>query len=168
MPSWQAWVPIYRTHIVRSSSLYGIEPVRIASVIMQESAGDSRAYRFEPGYWRRYLADKKEWASPHAASNVLWQMRVAASYGLMQLMYPTAVWLCDGQQFEPEELFEPGFNIDLGCKLLKLHLDQGKTWAQALAAYNTGRPNEHATVYDDEVQAKERLLRSQGAFQITG
>ncbi|HET6495480.1 MAG TPA: transglycosylase SLT domain-containing protein, partial [Thermoleophilia bacterium] len=141
MPEWTSWVPVYKRDILRAAGEYSIEPVKLAAVVMQESAGDARAYRYEPAYWDRYLADKPEYGPPAEGEGALhlWKRRVSASYGLCQLMYPTAVWLMGGAQFAPEELFEPGLSLDLGARLLRLHLDKGRTWRQSLAAYNTGR-----------------------------
>lgn len=167
MPEWTSWVPLYRSHIERAAELNQLQPVQLAAVVMQESAGDVRAHRYEPGYWDRYLAGKPDWAPPPnsgAGAAELWERRVSASYGLCQLMYPTAVWILGGTPFEPEELFEPGFNCDLGAKLLRMHLVKGLTWRQALAAYNTGRGRDDLTQYDDHVLAKEQLLRHAGAF----
>jgi hypothetical protein len=179
--AWRAWLPIYREHIVRAAVEHGIEPVRLAAVVWQESNGGLRLvpgegmifhprflYRYEPAYWRRYLEGKPAWAPPAGAESgpalEAWKRRVSASYGLCQLMYPTAVWLLKGERFEPEELLEPGLSCELGARLLASHLAAGATWREALAAYNTGRARPELTDYDDFVLEKERALRAAGAF----
>jgi soluble lytic murein transglycosylase len=62
--------------------------------------------------------------------------------GIMQLMPETAQWIAQQMEIEYQEkyLFEPDFNIRLGCWYLAhlLHEFQGNL-PTALAAYNSGR-----------------------------
>jgi len=111
----------------------------VAAVVMTESSFDEHAYRYEPGFWRRYLKNNPRW-------NAWEPERVSASYGLMQIMYTTAVDL--GYSGDPEGLYDPVMNLRWGCRCLKSLLN----WAHgdvnsALAAYNGGkRGNEPGTV----------------------
>jgi soluble lytic murein transglycosylase-like protein len=75
----------------------------------------ARAYRYEPAYWERYLKDDPRYATRDPRE-------VSASYGLCQLMYPTAVSLGFGGL--AEELYNPAINIDLGGRYLRLLLDE--------------------------------------------
>lgn len=109
---------------------FGVDPLLIEAVIQQESGGKADAFRFEPGFYLRYLEKDPKFKGQDPR-------RISSSYGLMQLMYTTALEL--GFQGEPEELFDVGLNINLGTKLLakllkKFDGDVEKT----LAAYNGG------------------------------
>lgn len=184
---WQGWLPLWRSHIERAAAEHAIEPVKLAAVVWQESNGGVRLlpgdglvyhprflYRYEPRYWDRYCGPTSkswpEYAPPKGCEGgpllETWKRRIAASYGLCQIMYPTAVWLlgAGAEPFEPEELLDPGWSCELGARLLRLHLRQGLSWRDALAAYNTGRRDHERTQYDDQVIAKEEALRSAGAF----
>lgn len=107
----------------------------VMAIIEQESGGakptQELAFRHEPGFWRRYLR-----------ANPLYRdadpLRVSSSYGLMQIMYTTAVEM--GFTGEPEELVSPRVNIDWGTAYFASCL----RWAngnveKALSAYNGGR-----------------------------
>ena len=64
------------------------------------------------------------------------QLRVSASYGLMQLMYPTTVRL--GYSNSPEGLYNVGLNIKYGTKHLRGRYDVYKNWDKAIRSYNAG------------------------------
>ena len=93
---------------------YHLSKLFIKAVAICESALDERAYRFESGFWTKYLKDNPEWKDKEPAE-------VSASYGLMQLMYVVAWEL--GFKATPEDLYNPVYNIELGAKLLRKHLD---------------------------------------------
>lgn len=120
-----------------------LDPMLVMAVVLTESSGDPMAYRYEPAFWARYLADHPDYNQAHPKV-------VSASYGLMQLMYPTAKQ--EGFAGKPWELFDPVVNIEYGCR----HLRRQLAWADsfdlstrgqitdtelrsALAAYNGGR-----------------------------
>ena len=94
---------------------YGIKKLILKAVAVCESALDERAYRFEPGFWDKYLKNNPEWNKRDPAE-------VSASYGLMQLMYPTATNL--GFSGSGEDLYNPVYNIELGAKLLRRNLNR--------------------------------------------
>lgn len=71
-----------------------IEKLWLKAIAIVESNLDPKAYRFEPGFWERYLKNNPEWSDKDPK-------RVSASYGVMQLMYTTA-WLL-GFRGEPED-----------------------------------------------------------------
>lgn len=130
---------------------------------LQESSWKLKAYRYEPGYDRRYVSSKKgqaqwarhtawiksgptakEWFAAHPQRareqvpgrdwSFVAQTRIAASYGPCQLMYPTATAL--GHIGLPEALYEPS-SVRLGAKLMAFHyragLARGWTTKEALA-----------------------------------
>lgn len=125
---------------------YGIKKILLKAVATAESAMNQTAYRFEKGFWDKYLKDNPEWRDKD-------QSIVSASYGLFQLMYTTAWGL--GFRGTQEDLWNPVFNIELGAKLLRQLIDKVRTkqaWTGnrlwdieiALACYNggtTGNPS---------------------------
>jgi soluble lytic murein transglycosylase-like protein len=121
----------FRDQIGSTASAYGLDPHIVEAMVRVESSGLAHAYRYEPGFWDRYLK-----ANP--AYERLNPRRVSASYGLMQVMYPVAREL--GFRGEPEMLFLPGVSLEYGCKKLKeLLVWAGGRRDQALAAYNGGK-----------------------------
>jgi soluble lytic murein transglycosylase-like protein len=122
-----------RPLIAQAAKEHGLEPLVVEAVVVVESSGLAHAYRYEPGYWTRYLADQDEYKS-------LNPRRVSASYGLMQVMYPTARQHGFPATADPELLFVPTFNLKYGCLHLMSLMDwSGGILAQALAAYNGGK-----------------------------
>lgn len=93
---------------------YGLKKLLLKAVGICESSLDMRAFRHEPGFWNRYLKDDPEWNTRNKAE-------VSSSYGIMQLMYPTA-WML-GFRGPGEELYDPVYNIELGAKYIRQLLD---------------------------------------------
>jgi soluble lytic murein transglycosylase-like protein len=123
----------YRKEIELAAKAKQIDPDLLEALVMIESSGEADARRFEPEYFDRYLKNNPDYAGAVPE-------RVAKSYGLCQIMYPTARQY--GFRHEPEMLFLPGVNLDLGAKILRALLnkydgDEGK----ALQAYNGGPGN---------------------------
>lgn len=123
----------YRALIESTARGHGLDPNLVEAVSIAESSGQTDAFRFEPGFFDRYLKNHPT----HGKEN---PRRVSSSYGLMQVMFTTA------QQYgffdEPEELFKPDVGLQFGC----LHLKRMLQWAngdvrKALAAYNGGQGN---------------------------
>ena len=116
---------------------YRLDKRLVMAVAMVESAWNPHAYRFEPKFWDRYLANNPEF-------NHMKPEEASASYGVMQIMYTTAVQF--GFKGDPKELYDPVVNILLGCKILRILIDKAKTttnltfWPEdiALARYNGG------------------------------
>jgi soluble lytic murein transglycosylase-like protein len=174
------WAALYRHAIAAAAKIYRLDPLVLLALVDQESNGGVRAtaggrwswhpgnlYRYEPGFWDRYLAGKPEWTPPgsHPAIVEAHKRRVSASYGPAQVMYPTAVEL--GHTGAPEALFDPVLSIGFGAGLLRRKLDgpaKGDVRA-ALAAYNTGRARPELTTYDDEVLGRLAKIR---AYAATG
>lgn len=114
-----------------ASAPYGLDPELVTAIIKVESDGQAHAYRYEPGFFRRYLSHLAEYKDANPR-------RVAASYGLMQIMYSTAVEC--GYEGPPEGLFVPETNLEYGCMYLSRLLKWSKgDVPKAVAAYNGGR-----------------------------
>lgn len=129
----------YRREIERFAGRYGLDPNLVEAIVWQESSDHTDAFRPEPAFYEKYLKGKPEWAG--------WiPRRIASSYGLMQVMYTTAI--LNGWHGAPEELFLPEVGLNAGCARLRYLLE----WMQqnfpgvsrpaqrdaALAAYNGG------------------------------
>lgn len=111
----------YDALFLAAGQAYGVDPALIKAHAAQESGFDPGAYRAEPR-----IGD--------------------ASYGLMQLLYATAVALgysgarptvTDQQNLTG--LYAPGVNVPLAARLVKQNLDgSGGNLDTAIAAYNEG------------------------------
>lgn len=148
----------YRAEIEAIASQFSLDPDLVHAIVVTESSEKTHAYRFEPGFWQRYMKDKPKWdgANPE---------RVSSSYGLMQIMYPVALELGYAES-APEYLFVPTIGLHWGCKKLRSLLDWSQQNVdQALAAYNGGKgDNQHPPYrnqwYVDRVKRNLDLLVS--------
>lgn len=120
----------YRDVLETCAARSGVDPLLVEAVVWQESAGQADAFRYEPAYWERYCKNNPRFKNDEPR-------RVASSYGLMQIMYPTA--LDYGYIGDPEGLFDIKVNVNLGCIILA---DLLRFWegdmTKALASYNGG------------------------------
>jgi hypothetical protein len=136
----------YRAEVEAIAISYDLDPDLVQAVCEIESSGHADAFRFEPGFYARYMEGKPEWdgAIPR---------RVSSSYGLCQVMYLTAVEHGYPTNQAPEHLFIPTVNLEYGCKVLARRIKKAKALAPdvsgeirlraALASYNGGwRGNE--------------------------
>lgn len=123
----------YRERIHKAAAAANLDPFVFESLVIQESASRADAFRFEPGFWDRYLKD-------HPAYRLAVPRRVASSYGLTQVMYTTAVE--HGYKGEPEGLFDIEVNLALGAMILSRLVQWAEgDYRKALAAYNGGKGN---------------------------
>lgn len=107
----------YNSLIVDASAKWSVPSAWIQAVIAQESSGNPSAYNGN---------------DPSGA------------YGLMQILYSTAVSL--GYSGDPSGLFDPETNIDLGTNLLaQLAQSYGSDFAAVYSAYNSGSPTAYQT-----------------------
>lgn len=115
---------------------YQLDPHIVAAIILQESGGLPWRTRYEPGFYRRYLAHlKRKDLLGHVPSDLptlnTEKVHRATSWGLMQVLGETA----RGQDFGEDDLpllLVPETNIEIGCKYVR-HLidkDAGKTVAE--------------------------------------
>lgn len=143
----------FEGEIIRAARDWDLDPDLVKAVVMQESSGRADAFRHEPEFWKRYCEGNPRWEG--------WEpRRVASSYGLMQVMYPTAI--ASGFRGEPEELFQIRVNLQVGCRVLAelLHWAKGAE-AVALAAYNGGKggiAREAPQAYARQVLARKRNI----------
>jgi soluble lytic murein transglycosylase-like protein len=175
----------YKAEIDAAATRYGLDPLLVEAVVVQESAGNTDAFRFEPMFWNRYLKGNPKYRH-------LNPRRVSSSYGLMQVMYCRLLEdkIADNDAWAPELLFVPENGLDIGCAFLAELLEWAKslpvdptrcidmrTYHEevALAAYNGGRggndPNKNWPLrngkYAREVLAKREALAKEYSHDPT-
>lgn len=138
----------YKTEIDAAAAKWELDPLLVEAIVVQESSGNTDAFRFEPNFWNRYLKNNPKYRH-------LNPRRVSSSYGLMQVMYCRLLEdrIASNDTWAPELLFVPAYGLDIGCGLLRELLDwagalepivlpKGSEYTPlmaALAAYNGGR-----------------------------
>jgi soluble lytic murein transglycosylase-like protein len=159
----------YRDEIEVAAAAHGLDPDLVQAVVEQESSGWASAFRYEQGFWDRYLAHNPvyRYRNPH---------EVSASYGLCQVMFTTAVE--HGFTGEPWELFAPRTSLEYGCRVLAKLMawarsqytglaskEQAAVMRSALASYNGGKggndpngPLRNAD-YAEQVMARYRRIK---------
>lgn len=152
----------YRAEIEALAAQFHLDPDLVEAIVLTESSGKTHAYRFEPGFWQRYMRNKPEYdgANPE---------RVSSSYGLMQVMYPVAREMGFAEN-APEYLFVPTIGLFWGCKKFRSLLDWSKQNVdQALAAYNGGKGQNDKPPYRNQHyvdKVKRNLERLQLAREV--
>lgn len=145
-------ISLYRKEILAAAAAYQLSPDLVEAITVVESSGKPYAYRYEPAFWARYMAHDPRWtlANPE---------RVAASYGLMQVMFPVAQEI-GFDHMDPEYLFVPAIGLEFGCRKFASLL----RWAEgdvtrALAAYNGGQRGNVAPPFRNQAYA-DKVLRA--------
>ena len=149
---------------------HSFDPILIEAMVVQESSGNTDAFRFEPDFWNRYMKGKPE----HVGKN---PRRVSSSYGLMQVMYQVAIERGFPASLAPESLFIPELGLEWGCKHLSylrawtstLAVDEATRKLAMIAAYNGGKGGNDPTKYSPlrnakyarEVLAKASILAAE-------
>lgn len=124
------------TLIDQAANRFGLDPKLIASIIIQESGGNTYAVRYEPGF--RYKTDVAKFARANGITTETESILQQCSLGLMQVMGVVARELEFNRNLL--ELTSPAVGIYLGCKKLEqlskkyAHLDD------VIASYNAGSP----------------------------
>jgi soluble lytic murein transglycosylase-like protein len=148
----------YRPLIQAAAAKHGIDPLVAETIVIVESDGRADAFRYELTYFT-----DAEFAALTYPFTI--RRRVSSSYGLMQIMYPTALDMGFDPHAAPEELFVPETNLDLGCKYFASLL----AWAhgdvsKAFGAYNGGEGgwnNTQAQVYTVDAMKQLAELQAQ-------
>lgn len=152
-----AWKPPdvvmrYRTIVDKWCVQLGISQGLVLAVIHWESGGNPLAIRFEPVYYAKLIEPKPYWREMMATKG--WGPEdVASSYGLMQIMYPTAQSLgCP----DPKLLFDPEQNVRFGVAYLAgLKRRHGGSEPLMLAHYNGGLGGAKALMEGKRTRATE-------------
>jgi soluble lytic murein transglycosylase-like protein len=117
---------------------HGLDPALVCAVIEQESAWNTWAMRYEPGFFAKYVAslytNNKVSATEAYARGISW--------GLMQVMGQVAREHGFTDRFL-SGLCDPAVGIEFGCRVLCRKLDSAKgDTLQGLLAWNGGgNPN---------------------------
>ncbi|MBT8187839.1 MAG: lytic transglycosylase domain-containing protein [Croceitalea sp.] len=129
------------TDISRICKEFEINPKIIAAIVMQESAGNPYATRYEDHY--RWTLDIERFARKNRISRDTENMQQKTSWGLMQIMGGLAREL--GFEGPLVRLCEPEINLRLGIKhILNLKQRYSKNLSDVIAAYNAGSPRKGA------------------------
>lgn len=126
----------YRQPIIAASQKHGVPVPAIIATIITESSGKPRAYRPEPEFYQRYIRGQDAWKlHPLYESSE----KIAASYGLMQIMYTTAYSV--GFRGKPDDLYDPAVNIDVASAYIASPFQKKQhQWdpPKIACAYNAG------------------------------
>lgn len=163
----------YRKEMEAAAAAHGLDPDLLQAVVEQESSYRFYAYRYEPAFFARYLAN-------HEGYRHRIPQEVSASYGLGQVMFSTARE--HGYTGEPWGLFDPVVNLDVTAKVLAglLSWARGRykglassaEWTilrSALASYNGGKvgnapddlPDRNRTYAQEVFTRYERIRKAQ-------
>jgi soluble lytic murein transglycosylase-like protein len=117
--------------VSKYATKYLLDVSLVCAVIEHESSWDTFAYRYEPGFFTRYVESMRLPNASEAYSR-------SASWGLMQIMGQTARELGFVGKYL-SSLCNPEFGIDFGCKKLRHCLDRHPNDEKAaLLEYNGG------------------------------
>ena len=150
----------YPREIAAAAAAHALSPAILEALVVVESSGQTDAFRFEPGIVAQLQAGQLH---PRRLPATPVDRRIAASYGLAQILYLTAADY--GFAGEPEELFVPAIGLDYAARHLATLLAwAGGDYTRALCAYNGGRrgngtPPYRTQAYADRVLAACAALR---------
>ena len=131
----------------KASEKYSIDKNIILALIQQESNNNPNAIRCEQSYENRWQDLANTLNCQQYNCNEIIQSpqgnfhKVSCSYGLMQLMYPTALETCPEIVTTPESLYTKSINIDCGAKYLSKLIAQCGSISRGIYAYNHGPAN---------------------------
>lgn len=109
-------------YLAERCSHHGLDPTLMAAVIFQESRGDLWAYRYEPGFFTKYLDFRtRKMLSGYVPPAGKVTLRTekhgrATSWGLFQVMGESARWKGGFTGVYLTELLDPYININVGLK----------------------------------------------------
>jgi soluble lytic murein transglycosylase-like protein len=137
---------------------YELDPVVVAAVVLQESAGNPWAIRYEPNYRWLYPAGGPLLV-PRGVSEATEVAQQKTSFGLMQVLGAVAREHGCADPFLTV-LCQPAKGLEYGCRHLAKQKKRWPATHKYLAAYNAGRPDVAAGMrYAAEVAARAERLR---------
>jgi soluble lytic murein transglycosylase-like protein len=144
------------------SKAEGVSTDLVMAIIMTESAGNTFAVRYEPGW--KYFVEPNNWALKLRITYDTERILQACSWGLMQIMGSVArEMLFDG---ELPKLCQEDVGLTFGVRKLKTLVKKYPKTNDVIAAYNAGTPRikpdgKYANqVYVDKVNAYLNMLRA--------
>jgi hypothetical protein len=123
-----------------AAAMFKVEAAVLKAIAMQESGLVWISYRFgksERRFYRKYIEGKPEWMKHRYYTE---PKVIAASWGLMQIMYTTAVQMGLPREAPWHTIMEPETNILLGARYYANQMDRYGNASAAIAAYNAGSP----------------------------
>lgn len=132
---------------------YSLRPEIVAAIIIQESDGDTWAWRPEDEWYDKNLKGKGRGdlagfvPPPGTLPSLMGELRQrSCSFGLMQVLGDTARWC--GKVTSPflSVLHDPDRGIDTGCRVFQFYLKRAKGYYPAALKMWNG-----SMVYADEV-----------------
>ncbi len=134
--------------ILRFSRNFQLNPLIVAAIICQESAGDPVRWRFEKDWFKKHIEGKSRdrlggtWLPQGICTETTERMGRAISWGAMQVLGQTAREL--GFTGNLTELLTPQNSIFYGCKKLRkcfdLHPDDEDKAIETYNGINPGYP----------------------------
>lgn len=118
------------SQVAKQEGLSADQAKALMATVATESSGNPESYRYEPGYEKRYVKGKPNYNQYYEK----YGEGASASYGLGQVMYPTAVDL--GYEGDPEGLYDPATSLSYAAKYIKRN--QAATPEEIATLYNTG------------------------------
>ena len=137
-----------------------VDALLVVAIALVESAGESNAVRYEPGY--KWTMDKCR--RPAGCSKQTELSLQKHSWGLMQIMGATARSI--GYSGWLSALTQPGTNMAAGCAYLEQLATRYKVSTDLISAYNAGYPRRredgtyHNQEYVDRVMDRRLTLQS--------
>lgn len=128
--------PKLKDLIIAKGREIGVDPLIFAAIIMQESAFDPYAIRFE-SHWKIYK-DPETFARKQRISVETEKSMQAHSFGLTQCM--GCVMRERGFDGPWALAFDPATNITCGMKHFKLFMGRHENLLDQIASYNAGSP----------------------------
>lgn len=129
----------YSDIINQVANQLGLDPILIQAIIMQESAGDTWARRFEKSYFdrERFLDPERFAEASHLSVNTE-KVDQSTSWGLMQIMGVVAREV--GYSGKLAKLLIPERGIFWACKKLQLLTHKYQKLEDIIASWNAGSP----------------------------
>jgi soluble lytic murein transglycosylase-like protein len=157
MSTWNDFpgLKFYWADIQVAAKAHGLDPNLVAAIVVQESGANTDAFRHERLFWNRYLKRLPQWTN-------LNPRRVSSSYGLMQVMYTTALDRGLAITVPPEALFAPELGLEYGCAQLAYCMD----WEDAKFASFPGQDRLRAALasYNGGLQGPNALRPDNAAY----
>lgn len=128
--------PAITAKVIEIAKKEGVEPLLLAAIVMQESACNVYAVRFEPA-WRLYK-DPEKYAKQNGITLETEKFNQGQSFGLCQVM--GCVMRERGFEGPWGLAFDSTVNLTIGARHLKAFLTKYKDEQDAIASYNAGNP----------------------------
>lgn len=135
---------VIATLVNKHALKYALRPDVVMCIIIQESQGNTFAWRWEEAFYHSKLEGKPRnmlsgWVPPEGTLPSLndERMQRSQSFGLMQCLGDTVRWCAKFQGPYLTSLCDPDVGIETGCKILSFYLKRSNgDYRGALTGYN--------------------------------